>query len=293
MCKISASELLWNRRAGPRFNPQGRSAGFSLVELLVVVSVTALLMTILLPALGAGRESARQAKCASNLRQIGIAYASYMNDNSGWTVNSRTFFRKYGLKTFSNSSQVIWGPLDTNDSNTEISFLHIGRLWEGYLGGDRSMPTTQSLNVLYCPSAVKYKLNNEDASMMSKIGRNQNTVPRMSGPVAIPYYMRGVPQGAPQRNSDIELNMPLMADLTGWRGEPGNHTNLLVALFADGKVNRFRHPTGWLYDIQLLRYRWGGDKVDQNDQVIRGADGKPLFPGAWSQITAGNLVPFE
>ncbi len=274
MSKKQATDGLWNRRAGPGPAAQRRSAGFSLVELLVVVSVTALLMTILLPALGAGRESARQAKCASNMRQVGIAYASYMNDNSGWTVNSRTFYRKTGVKTFSNSSQVIWGPVEPGDTTSPKDFLHLGRLWEGYLGGDRGQPTAQSLGLYYCPSAVKYKLNNEENSMISNIG-----VSAAAPPVASTYYMRGVPQGAPQRNTDIELNMPLMGDLTGWRGAPGNHSNLLAALFADGKVNRFRHPTGWLYDVPP-NYKWGSDK-------------DPQSPGAWSQIAAGKLTAMQ
>ncbi|MEO0476110.1 MAG: DUF1559 domain-containing protein, partial [Planctomycetota bacterium] len=53
---------------------------FSLIELLVVISIIALLIAILLPALSSAREAGRVTQCASNLRQQGIAVTNYAVD---------------------------------------------------------------------------------------------------------------------------------------------------------------------------------------------------------------------
>lgn len=58
--------------------------GFTLIELLVVIAVIALLVGILLPALGRARSAGRQARCLSNTRQMGLAMTLYANEQKNW-----------------------------------------------------------------------------------------------------------------------------------------------------------------------------------------------------------------
>jgi len=63
---------------------KGKSYGFTLLELLVVVSIMVILMSLLLPALKSARETGNQIKCISNLKQLGMASIAYSGDNNDY-----------------------------------------------------------------------------------------------------------------------------------------------------------------------------------------------------------------
>jgi type II secretory pathway pseudopilin PulG len=65
-----------------RNDQQAGSAGFTLVELAVVMAMTAVLTALLLPALSTAKEKTRRAVCKSNVRQLLQIFAEYANDNA-------------------------------------------------------------------------------------------------------------------------------------------------------------------------------------------------------------------
>ena len=58
-----------------------RAGGFTLIELLVTISIIAILMAIIVPAAAGARETAQQTVCQSNLRQLGLSWSMYEDEN--------------------------------------------------------------------------------------------------------------------------------------------------------------------------------------------------------------------
>ncbi|PQV64871.1 prepilin-type N-terminal cleavage/methylation domain-containing protein [Abditibacterium utsteinense] len=66
----------------------GARRAFTLIELLVVISIIALLAAILFPVFSRVREGGRRTSCASNLKQLGMAFAQYQQDNKRYPLAS-------------------------------------------------------------------------------------------------------------------------------------------------------------------------------------------------------------
>jgi len=81
--------------------------GFTLVEILIVVSIIGLLMSLMFPGYSAVKRKSSQAACASNMKQVGTAIFLFAGDNDGWlppgpndqTINSFISDSRFGGDT--------------------------------------------------------------------------------------------------------------------------------------------------------------------------------------------------
>jgi prepilin-type N-terminal cleavage/methylation domain-containing protein/prepilin-type processing-associated H-X9-DG protein len=95
-----------------------RRRGFTLVELLVVIGVIAALIAMLLPVLNGARRHGERVQCASNLRQLAIAFISYCNDNHGWFPSSGA-----SRDSAMPSDWLHWRPADNLDNSAVARYL--------------------------------------------------------------------------------------------------------------------------------------------------------------------------
>jgi len=107
--------------------------GFTLLELLIVISIISLLLTVLIPGLGKARAMAKRISCQSNLRQLGIAWGLYFDGHDG------------NLYRGINTNHDFGGWEGTGGFGSD-------RPLNGQLGLSPNMPTENGAKVFRCPA---------------------------------------------------------------------------------------------------------------------------------------------
>lgn len=131
--------------------------GFTLVELLVVISIIALLMSILMPSLNRAREAGKRAVCLANLKSLALTWMMYADDNDDRIVNAMTSpVRKIGTRFewekkhplfytyFHGPSWVGWWD-DKSNIKAQIKTIEIGTLY----------PYSKSVKLYRCPTGKR------------------------------------------------------------------------------------------------------------------------------------------
>ena len=125
-----------------------RRGGFTLVELLVVISIISILMGMLLPAVQSAREAGRRSSCLNNVRQIALAVASYETQHEvlpGWRNAVGKYTANYRPSTYPQTTS--WAvPILPNLGN--VAMYNWFDQWDG--SGDDI--TKKVVSVYACPS---------------------------------------------------------------------------------------------------------------------------------------------
>ena len=212
--------------------------GFSLIDMLVSLAIVAVLMAILLPALGRVREIARQTVCASNTRQVGLGLRMFADDNLGRLPSSQ----------FLDPSSVAGGGGRSVAAQQRRMVLlrfpyvpHLGQgrgaggQWDG-IGKLFSNEFLSASAVFYCPSHQGEHPHELYAQRFDPYGKSE---------IVSNYQYRGVGPDGQTKLDQLGSGVALVADALAGE-EFFNHLGGFNVLAVDGSVHWFDDSGGQL-----------------------------------------------
>lgn len=151
--------------------------GFTLVELLVVISIIAILLAVLLPSMSKARESARRVICSNQEKQIALAISAYANEYAGmmpwWAGRDPTFKPPYWASAPNDNERHPFFAFrfDYLDADGNLLPMRLGCLYPKFIKDAR---------VFYCPSlkTKSYRYESYTDPLSPNTSREWGTLPQ-------------------------------------------------------------------------------------------------------------------